>query len=208
MSEKFANFGLKFGRRRLKRSAHLGSFSKNNKAVLSYCISMLNDTRTVKTNLKRFIIGKERLSAWATRKKMPFLELFQHFVIFLCWFFHLIRLVNIKTTTFRAAILEMSEILKLPTENKVILKLFFESVTASSRHLHGLRRLNKPGTAKPDFRHLRELKTLPNPNRARKNEISRMASGTKWGKISRTRFQFKDSITKKYGRNTRMYWKK
>ena len=133
MSEKFANFGLKFGRRRLKRSAHLGSFSKNNKAVLSYCISMLNDTRTVKTNLKRFIIGKERLSAWATRKKMPFLELFQHFVIFLCWFFHFIRLLNIKTTTFRAAILEMSEILKLPTENKVILKLFFESVTASSR---------------------------------------------------------------------------
>lgn len=111
----------KFGRRRLESSAHLGSFSKNNKAVLSYCISMLNDTRTVKTNLKRFIIGKERLSAWATRKKMPFLELFQHFVIFLCWFFHFIRLLNIKTTTFRAAILEMSEILKLPTENKVIL---------------------------------------------------------------------------------------
>ena len=74
----------------------------------------------------------------------------------------------------------MSEILKLPTENKVILKLFFESVTASSRHLRGLRRLNKPGTAKPDIQHLRELKTLPNPNRGRKNEISRMASSTKW----------------------------
>ena len=138
-------------------------------------------------------------------QKNAFFRTFSTFCNFFVLIFSLYPAAEYKDNDLRAAILEMSEILKLPKENKVILKLFFESVTASSRPLRGLRRLNKPGTAKPDFRHLRELKTLPNPNRARKNEISRMASGTKWGKISRTRFQFKDFDHKKYGRNTRMY---
>ena len=82
MSEKFANFGLKFGRRRLKRSAHLGSFSKNNKAVLSYCISMLNDTLTVKTTYHR----ERKIKCVGDSQKNAFFRTFSTF----CNFFVLI----------------------------------------------------------------------------------------------------------------------